>query len=705
MPCHTRRLLLMISTTAILAVTGDPSLSLGMTKQVPLPRPRPTTPVSRDLPEQAAAPRPSFALAMAETTAASPTDLGAVRQALDLVKRHRPDEATPIAATLHDALARTLIEWAVLHSDETQAGFDRYTAFMANHPSWPSTLMFRRRAEAALWQEHRDPSTVRAFFAEEPPITAKGRFALARALWEQGDRAAAQRSVRLAWDNDSFSRELETAALETFRDLLTTADHKSRMDARFADEEVEAGLRAAQRLGDAEIASAKARAAVIAKSPNAGALLDAVPREAQREPGYLFSRIQWLRRNNRVPEAVELLRAMPHDPARLHNLDEWWVERRLLARSLLDMGDPRTAYVVARDAVTPSRENYRGEHEFTAGWIALRFLNDPALAIRHFARIADGISNPITLARSEFWQGRAAEAARRNDEARAHYEAAARFPTAYYGQIARAKLGRGEIALRQLPEPNAAQRASVMNLELARAIEILYAADARELVIPAVVDLADRMDDVRALAALAELTARHEDARATLLIGKAVLGRGYAFDAYAFPTLGVPHYGAVGPQVDRSVVYSIVRQESEFDQRCVSSAHAYGLMQVTPEAGRYVAKRFGVAYDLHRLSTDPVYNTQMGTAELGELLQDYRGSYILAFAAYNAGRSRVHEWIGRYGDPRDPNVDPIDWVERIPFSETRNYVQRVMENLQVYRVRLGKGTRLTIEADLRAGAL
>jgi soluble lytic murein transglycosylase len=702
---HPSRFLAMISTTAMLAVIGYPSVSLGTTKRVPLPRPRPTTMITRVSMPESAVSRPSLVLAMAETPLASSTDLGAVKQALDLVKHHRADEATSIAATLHDPLARSLIEWAVLHSDDTKAGFDRYVAFMAAHPSWPNIGMFRRRAEAALWQEHRDPGTVRAFFADEPPMTAKGRFALARALLAAGDRAGAQRYVREAWDNDAFSHDLETAALETFSDLLTVTDHKARMDARFADEDVEAGLRAAQHLGEGEKAVAKARAAVIAKASNAGALLDAVPREAQHEPGYLFSHIQWLRRANRTAEAVQLLQAVPHDASRLHNLDEWWVERRLLARSLLDLGDPRTAYQVARDAVVPSRENYRGEREFTAGWIALRFLNEPALAIRHFAHIADGISNPITLARSEFWQGRAAEAAQRHEEARGHYEAAARFPTAYYGQIARAKLGLREIALRQIPQSSSAQRAMVMNLELVRAIEILYATDARELVIPAVVDLADRLDDIRALAALAELTARHEDARATLLIGKAVLGRGYAFDAYAFPTLGVPRYGSVGPELDRSIVYAIVRQESEFDQRCVSSAHAYGLMQVTPDAGRYVAKRFGVGYDLKRLAADPVYNTQMGAAELGELFQDYRGSYILAFAGYNAGRGRVHEWIERYGDPRSPDVDPIDWVERIPFSETRNYVQRVMENLQVYRIRLGNGSHLAIEADLRAGAL
>jgi soluble lytic murein transglycosylase len=244
-----------------------------------------------------------------------------------------------------------------------------------------------------------------------------------------------------------------------------------------------------------------------------------------------------------------------------------------------------------------------------------------------------------------------------------------------------------------------------MNLEVVRAAQILYALNERDLVIPIVADLAERSVDIGALAALGDIALRHEDARAMLLLGKAALGRGFAFDHYAFPKIGIPQYTAIAPEIDRSIVYAIARQESEFNQRDVSPAKAVGLMQVTPAAGRDTAKRFSVAYDWNRMVMDPVYNTQMGAAELSALLVDYRGSYIMTFAGYNAGRGRVQEWVARFGDPRDKRVDPIDWVERIPFSETRNYVQRVMENMQVYRVRFGASTRATIEADLRRGAL
>jgi soluble lytic murein transglycosylase len=219
-----------------------------------------------------------------------------------------------------------------------------------------------------------------------------------------------------------------------------------------------------------------------------------------------------------------------------------------------------------------------------------------------------------------------------------------------------------------------------------------------------VTDLAEQSADVTALAALGELTGRRNDARAMLQIGKSALGRGLALDPYAFPTIGIPQHSPIGPQIDRSIIYSVARTESAFDQRDKSPANAVGLMQVTPEAGRDTAKRFGVSYDWERMVSDPVYNTQMGAAELSALLQEYKGCHIMTFAGYNAGRGRVRDWVKLYGDPRDPNVDAIDWVERIPFSETRNYVQRVMENLQVYRVRFDTGAPLVSKFEQPLGA-
>ena len=642
---------------------------------------------------------PHAQLRVTDSAATPAADVALTKQAIDLVRRGRVTEASTVQANVGDPLAQKVIEWAILRSDESTAGFERLNAFVTANPSWPGINTLRRRTESALWDNGRDASTVRAYFRHSKPLTAKGKFALARVLLADGDRAEAAALARQAWRDDDCSSPVERMVMDSLGELLTRADHKARMDQRFYDEDVEGGMRMAAMLGETELAIARARKAVIEKSSKAGALLEAVPSSARNEAGYIFSKVQYLRRDDRIAEAGQLLLTVPRNAAAQQDLNEWWTERKMVARKLLDEGDARTAYRITRDAVSPPKELYRGEHEFTAGWIALRFLNDPQSAYQHFARVGHGTTHPTTLARGEYWQGRAAEALGRTGEARTHYQAAAHYPTAYYGQIARAKLGLGEIQLRRPP----AHHASAMNLEVVRAASLLYQIDARDLVIQFVSDLPERTVDPAALVAVGEVAKKNGDARAMLLIGKGALARGIALDAYAFPTNGIPHFRIVGPPVDKSVVYSIARQESAFNPRAVSSAKALGLMQVLPGTGTLIAKKFGFPFSKDKMLSDASYNAQMGAAELGDVLESYRGSYILSFVAYNAGRGRVKQWIEKYGDPRDPSVDPIDWVERIPFSETRNYVQRVLENMQVYRAQLGNSERLTIEADLRGG--
>jgi soluble lytic murein transglycosylase len=538
---------------------------------------------------------------------------------------------------------------------------------------------------------------------DDKPVSAKGRFALSRALLAQGDRAGAQALIRDAWRTEPMPFDAEDEILEIFGDLITRADDKARMEHSLYANDTNVALRAAIRLGGDEPAIVKAWAAVNEKASNAKALIEGLPSSAHQDAGVLFSRIQLLRRANKIAEAAELMLSAPHEVAQIYDPDAWWVERRLLARKLLDTNAASKAYRIVRDAAPPTKENLRVEHEFTAGWIALRFLKDPATAAQHFTRITG--SNPIALARAGYWRGRAADAMNKPQEARAHYEQAAGYSTAYYGQLARAKLGLSELALAASPVSEADKRTALADNEIVRAIEILYAIDQRDLVVSIAADLAERGSDLAVLAAVGEQMAQHEDARCTLLIGRGVLGRGHTFDQYAFPAFGLPPYTAIGPDVEPAVVYSIARQESGFNAKAVSSAHALGLMQVTPDAGRYIAKKFNVAYDQSRLLNDTFYNMQIGTAQLGDDIGRYNGSYVLAFAGYNAGRGRVKEWIERYGDPRDSKVDPIDWVERIPFPETRNYVQRIVESIQVYRAQLGGGKRLLIEADLRRGTL
>jgi soluble lytic murein transglycosylase len=660
-----------------------------------------------------AVPLPINRPAAADTAVTLPPDLAATKQAIELVRQGKLGEATAWAATAGNPLAQKIVEWALLRRSDTEAGLERYAAFIRANPDWPSIPLIRRRAEEKLWQTRPNAGTVRRFVGDDPTSTT-GRLALARVEMEEGNRAAAESKVRAAWRSAPLSAEMEAVLPAAFPGVLTRADHVARMDRRIGAKDFSAAMRAAKRIGDDHVAIVKACSAAETKSAKGGKLLDEVSGDVRGDLGYALCRLHWLMRNDSpgsnvngrivtpkadIAAAVKLVLAASPEDLQRQDTDEWWRERRMLARKLIDLGEARTAYRVVHEAAPPANPYYRADFHFMAGWIALRFLADPATALEHFAEVDQSSTDPVVRARAAYWRGRAAEAAGKSDEMRAHYEAAARFPTAYYGQLARARLGLGEIApLRSPPEPAPGEAT-----ELVRAADMLYAIGETDLVRSFMTDLAQESNDDALLAALGQLTARRNDAQSMLLMGKTALARDLALDHYAFPDIGVPAYSPVGSKLDRCIVYSVVRTESAFDQRDKSSANAVGLMQVTPGAGRDTAKRFGVSYDWNRLVSDPAYNTQMGAAELAGLLTDYRGSYVMTFAGYNAGRGRVQQWVAQHGDPRDPKVDAVDWVERIPFSETRNYVQRVMENLQVYRARFGASTA-TVEPNLHRTA-
>ena len=630
----------------------------------------------------------------ATDTQAQP-DLVVLKQTLQLLQQHKLGDATKLAASIDDPAAQKLIQWALLRDPNNTAGFDQYNSFIRANPDWPSIPLFRRRAEARLWQERSDPATVRRFVGTQP-TSARGRLALARAMLSDGDRAGATREVRAVWQSAELSADLEAAVIDSFRDELTPADDIARMDQRIGAKDFAAAMRAAKRVGSTQVAIVKACEAAETNVTKGGALLEALPKEAQGDLGYVLCRLHWLLAHDDVAAAVKLLAEVSGDDLQRQDTDEWWRELRTLARRLLDLNDPKTAYGVVREAASPANPYYRAEFHFMPGWIALRFLSDPITALQHFGKIDEGSSDPIVLARAAYWRGRAFEAIGEFDKMRAQYETAARYPTAYYGQLARARLGVNEISVRPLP-PQAGLEGSTTDLR--RALDMLYAIGELDLALTFVSDLADSNSDIVALREIGELTSRHKDAQAMLVLGKTALARGLAMERYAFPEIGVPSYSPIAPPIDQCMVYSIVRTESAFDQRDTSPANAVGLMQVTPEAGRDTAQRFGVTYDWKRLVSDPVYNTQMGVAEVSALFREYTGSYIMTFAGYNAGRGRVRQWVAQHGDPRNPKIDAVDWVERISLAETRNYVQRVMENLQVYAARFGASVA-TVEPNL-----
>ena len=640
----------------------------------------------------------------APSASVSANDVALVRAAISAFERGDTAGAMAVKAQLSDPGAVALIDWLGVRLASRQIGFSRIDAFYRAHRDWPMASWVRRRAEEALWIENVSPGTVRGFFAANgKPERQEGKLALARALMAGGDKSSAAQVARDAWRHEDLDGPLEAQALSAFGWAFSAADHRARAEARFLDDEVDAGMRAANRVGGGYLAVAKARAAVIRKQPSAGALLAAVPSSSRSDPGYLFATAKFSRRADKPREAAAALMKAPRTAAELVDADAWSVERRVVARDLLDLGDARTAYqVLARDE--PASESDKIDTDMLAGFIALRALGDAKTALRHFAAVHREATIPGTTSRALYWQGRCLEAMGDSGSARGAYEKAARYVTSYYGQIARARLGLQDLPIRSLPSPTSTDRATFGSRLSVRAIDLLYRADQRELALPLAGALADDLKSPGEVVLLGAMTQKYKDPRTTLVVGKAGLKNGFPVDALAYPTSGIPSFKPVGPAIETPVVHAIARQESAFNPKAVSHANARGLLQLLPTTASRTAKAAGVAFDAKRLTTDAAFNAQLGAAHLGELSDKFDGSYVMVFAAYNAGPSRVMEWVQRYGDPRKADVDPVDWVERIPFTETRNYVQRVMENTQIYRTRLNGRTALLIERDMARGA-
>lgn len=633
----------------------------------------------------------------ADALRASEVDLDLLAKAVSAYRRGQLAEGDAIAASIDARASRTLLEWVAIRSAASVLPFARIDAFLKAHPNYPATTLFRRRAEEMLVAERKSPMVVRAFFEGRTPVSPAGRIALALALAAEGRGDEALALARRSWRQDHLGAPLEKIVLAAFGRELTATDHRLRTERYIFRGNDAAALRNAARVSADYVLLARARlASADARRPIAPSLIAAVPASLRGDVSFAFLQAQQARRADNPQEAARWLAGVPRDPAVLGDGDGWWTERRLIARKLLDAGDAATAYGVAAGHGAEDAAE-RIDAEWHAGFLALRFRDQPGIALEHFNEAAQHAETPISVSRAAYWQGRALEAMGRENEARAAYERAAEHPVAYYGQLARARLRLPDLPLRR------SAAAALQHLPGHAGVRLLYRIGERDLAAQMLVDLGQRLHSAPALEAIAAIAQREGDTRALLALGKSALQRGFPLDSAAFPTTGVPEFSVLGDPMERAIVHAIARQESAFDPTATSHAGARGLMQMMPATARETARRANLPFDWPRLGRDPLYSAQMGAAHLNDLLKEWRGSYILTFAAYNAGSGNVKKWIAAYGDPRKPEVDAVDWIERIPFYETRNYVQRVMENLQVYRQRLNQRTAYLIDHDLKRG--
>jgi soluble lytic murein transglycosylase len=632
------------------------------------------------------------------TVLSAKADPATLQRALDAVERGNTAGVRELQPNM-TRLEQKIADWYLIRRGVADFPSSAITQFAIANASWPDPELFRRRAEQALERENPSPQIVIEAFEGSRPYSDRGRMMLARAYMALGKTAEARTQIRAAWLNKSLTDQDEATIATEFKSLLTFEDYKERMELALFTNQTADAIRIAKHMnGDYERLAA-ARLAVDKNAANAGQLLAAVPGSLSNDPGYIFARAQFARRQERWQEAADWLLRAPKEPRKMVSPDQWWEEKRIVSRKLLDLGNPKLAFQVV-DGHQGSSPANQAEAEFHMGWYAFRFLNEPRVGLVHFAKVAEASGKPVTRARAFYWMGRASEAGA-GGSARDYYTRAAEFGFTFYGQMARAKLGMTDLGLSRNVEPTSADRAAIQRDDRFAALAELIEMNRKDLATPFFHYMAESLPTAGQVAHLIQMAERKGWYKFAVTAGKAAAQRGLDMQALAFPIDGLPR-DIDTSGLEKSLAFAITRQESEFNQADTSSAGAVGIFQVMPDTGKDAAKMLKIPYDKDAWRNDPRYNVRLGTAYVNNLVKNYDGNYVMAIAGYNAGPGRIRDWVRAYGDPRASNIDVIDWMERIPFSETRNYVQRVLENLQVYRFRL-QGERLQIAQDLMRG--
>lgn len=603
-------------------------------------------------------------------------------------------EARAMAATI-GPVAKDVVEWRYLRAG--LGTFDEVRRFLARRHDWPGLARIRFRAKAAIPTQGRE-AEVRVHFAKTKPQTGDGALAYVTALLADGQRDAARAEVIRAWTTLSINAEVEAALLDDWRDTLAP-HHVARLDnLLWRGLKTEAG-RMIPRVDESQQRLAQARMVLRARGNGVDAAIDAVPRALQNSAGLAYERFRWRMAKGLRPGAIELILQQSASAEGLGRPELWARQRRDLARRAMRAGDDETAYRLASEHWLTEGSNY-ADLEWIAGYVALRFRRDPGSARQHFANFRTAVFTPISLGRAGYWEGRAEEALGNAAAAQTAYARGGAWQSGFYGQLAAEKAG---IAMRaEMPGtggPGDWRSASFADSSVVRAAQLFIAADEHQLAAQFLSHLVESLEP-RDAAILGDLALEHGAPHAALKLAKQAAQRGIVLPRAYFPIIDL---GVASLPVDRALALSIARRESEFNPGVSSGAGARGLMQLMPATAQNVSRKLGLTYSKDRLLSDPVYNARLGSAYLAELQGRFGDNVVLVSAGYNAGPGRQLRWMDERGDPRRDAIDVIDWIELIPFDETRNYVMRVAESVPMYRARLsGKVEPLGLAASLKA---
>lgn len=613
-------------------------------------------------------------------------------------------ELAALSSRASDPTVAAIARWRYLIDRESGASFADLNSFLDAHPNWPNAETTQRNAERAMPVDM-PASQVLAFFQNREPVSGEGMLMRGAALLAQGDTAEGPIWIRRGYVAGTFSASREAQIREQYAQYLPADADKLRLSALLWEDDFAGAQRMLAYVDTGTRAVGTARLKLRSNTKGAQQFIDAVPAALREDFGLLYDIGRWYRRSEQYTAGARFMAKSYRDPAIPIPLDKWWDEKSAHVRMAIKERRWTDAYAVSASAGLTEGADF-AEAEFLAGWMQLRFLGDTSRALAHFDRIAPNVSTPISLARGHYWTARAREAAGDNAGAIVEYELAAKNPETYYGQLATAALSSNPTITVDMSTSVSSRGISTMERdELVQAIAMLSAIGDTTLLPRFVGALGDRLEAREDFETASALLMQLNRPAMSVRVAKRAMQKDLHVFRYAYPMVDLPPYRGNGQPPDPAFVHALMRQESEFDPNARSTADARGIMQMLPATAKMTANRHGIPYEASRLLGDWQYNATLGMAHMRDLLDQFGGSYVLVAVAYNAGPGRANQWIKEFGDPRSPGVDVVDWIERIPFSETRNYVMRLIENTNVYRAMLAGGTApLQMEADLLSGS-
>lgn len=624
------------------------------------------------------------------STILNSNDAKEFKSALSQADRRRWTSFETHRNRVQDSVAKDVLYWIQAMKDPNVDTSD-LTYVVHNLSDWPRMTDIQAKAEYRLFDKPMDASKTLSWFSGREPVTGEGRIVLANAYYANGDTANGDKWLRYAWHESKLTRDRQKSVFRKHKSRLTPEDHAIRADyliwqgtAHFSKVD---GLLSLMPSGERAVATARMR--LLRNSSGIDSAIKRVPASLQNDTGLLYARGQWRRRKRSKDYALETFLQIIQPPTSEKGQERLWRERKIMTYWAIEEKKYGEAYRLTRNHGMNRGAGF-AEAEFLGGWLALTRLKKPALAAQHFQTLRDGVSTPVSLSRGSYWLGRAYEA-QNSGEAQIHYADAARFANTYYGLLAADKLNPGN-SLNSLPEePLLPMEFSSLHQDRRIAAMTLLAETKEDHFYTLFsFHMDDDVGSLEDLSYLARLSARYSKMRPSVRAAKQASRFQSMLTESGYPLpmsiMNLPE------KFDKPFVLAIARQESEFNNTAVSSAKAYGMMQMINATASATARKHRITYSRSRLTTDIDYSANLGALHLHDLLRDFDGSYILAAAAYNAGPSRAKQWIREYGDPRTGDIDPVDWVESVPFSETRNYIQRVMENMQVYQSRLNSNS-------------